>query len=67
MNKDGDGIVGAGNWNSKSRDNAQALTNDTTFQFIVTLVIVKYIHGEKLWTLRPRNSSGFAYYNKKTN
>ena len=67
MNNDGDGIVGAGKWNSKSRDNAQALTNDTTFQFIVTLVIVKYIHGEKLWTLRPRNSSGFAYYNKKTN
>lgn len=45
MNKDGDGIVGAGNWNSKSRDDAQALTNAATFQFIVTLVIVKYILG----------------------
>ena len=31
LNKDGDGIVGAGNWNSKSRDDAQALTNAATF------------------------------------
>ena len=48
LNKGGDGKVGAGNWNSKSRDDAQALTNAGTFQFIVTLVIVKNI----LWLTR---------------
>ena len=39
------GVIGAGNWNSASRDDAQALTNTVTFECIVTLVIVKYILG----------------------
>ena len=34
------GVIGAGNWNSASRDDAQALTNAVTFECIATLVIV---------------------------
>ena len=37
------GVAGMGVWNAKSKDDASALLNSVTFQFIVTLVIVKYI------------------------
>ena len=38
-----DGAAGTGNWNSNSRDDAQVLSNGINFQFIVSLVIVRYI------------------------
>ncbi|XP_068703325.1 52 kDa repressor of the inhibitor of the protein kinase-like [Montipora foliosa] len=43
LNKDKNGVVRAGTWNPKSRDDARSLLNAVTFGFIVTLVIVKYI------------------------
>ena len=44
LNKNGeDDAAGAGNWNSNRRDDAQALSDAINFQFIVSLVIVRYI------------------------
>ena len=44
LNKNGeDDAAGTGNWNSNSRDDAQVLSNAINFQFIVSLVIVRYI------------------------
>ena len=40
---DGGDAAGTGNWNSNSRDDAQALSNAVNFQFIISLVIVRYI------------------------
>ena len=40
---DKNGVVRAGTWNPKSRDDARSLLNAVTFGFIVTLVIVRYI------------------------
>ena len=41
MNKNG--VVRAGTWNLKSREDAQCLLNAVTFGLIVTLVIVEYL------------------------
>ena len=38
-----DGAAGTGNWNSNSRDDTQVLSNAINFQFIVSLLIVRYI------------------------
>ena len=43
--KDGGDLPGSGNWNSTSRDDSQALVNAVTFQFVVALVLVRYIRG----------------------
>ena len=43
LNMDKNGVVRAGTLNPKRRDNARSLLNAVTFEFIVTLVIVKYI------------------------
>ncbi|CAH3162620.1 unnamed protein product [Pocillopora meandrina] len=43
LNMDKNGVVRAGTLNPKSRDNARSLLNAVTFEFIVTLGIVKYI------------------------
>ena len=45
LSKSGNGVAGARNWNMKNRDDAQTLTNSTSFEFIVTLVVVQYILG----------------------
>ena len=41
--KHGSDLPGGGNSNSTSRDDAQALVNAVTFQFVVALVIVRYL------------------------
>ena len=43
LNMDKNGVVRAGTWNPKSRDDARSLLNAVTFGFIVTLLIVTYI------------------------
>ena len=43
LNRNGEDNVGAGNWNSSSRVDAQAMVNAVDFSFVVTLVIVRYI------------------------
>ena len=43
FNRDENGVPGAGKWNAQSRDDAETLSNSVNFQFIITLVIVKYI------------------------
>lgn len=35
--------MGMGDWNAKSRDDAEALLNAITFSFIIALVTVKYV------------------------
>ena len=39
------GIDDSGNWNSSSRDDAQAQANAINFPFLVSLIIVRYILG----------------------
>ena len=43
LNRGDRGIAGEGKWNRQSQDDAANLFNAINFQFIVTLVIVKYI------------------------
>lgn len=43
LNMDKNGVVRAGTWNPKSREDARSLLSAVNFGFIVTLVIVKYI------------------------